>query len=67
MDHSGHGMNMDLPPFTLGRGLEFSADPFFLIGCLVALALYGWGVVRLRAARRQRGRWAARCPSSSAC
>ncbi|MEV6751012.1 cytochrome c oxidase assembly protein [Streptomyces sp. NPDC051214] len=47
MDHSGHGMNMDLPPFTLGRGLELSADPFFLIGCLVALALYGWGVVRL--------------------
>ncbi|MFF8642909.1 cytochrome c oxidase assembly protein [Streptomyces sp. NPDC015345] len=47
MDHSGHGMNMDLPPFTLGRGLELSADPFFLIGCLLALALYGWGVVRL--------------------
>ncbi|MFK4069724.1 cytochrome c oxidase assembly protein [Streptomyces sp. NPDC029674] len=47
MDHSGHGMNMDLPPFTLGRGLELSADPFFLIGCLVALALYGWGVARL--------------------
>ncbi|MFG2650500.1 cytochrome c oxidase assembly protein [Streptomyces sp. NPDC048436] len=47
MDHSGHGMNMDLPPFTLGRGLELSADPFFLIGSLVALALYGLGVVRL--------------------
>ncbi|WP_030565886.1 cytochrome c oxidase assembly protein [Streptomyces aureocirculatus] len=50
MDHSGHGMhgmNMDLPPFTLGRGLEPSADPFFLVGCLAALALYGWGVVRL--------------------
>ncbi|MGW5737774.1 MULTISPECIES: cytochrome c oxidase assembly protein [Streptomyces] len=47
MDHSGHGMNMDLPPFTLGRGLELSADPFFLVGSLVALALYGWGVVRL--------------------
>ncbi|MFJ9041742.1 cytochrome c oxidase assembly protein [Streptomyces sp. NPDC102406] len=47
MDHSGHGMNMDLPPFTLGRGLAWSADPFFLIGCLLALALYGWGVVRL--------------------
>ncbi|MEU4997997.1 cytochrome c oxidase assembly protein [Streptomyces sp. NPDC021622] len=47
MDHSGHGMNMDLPPFTLGRGLELSADPFFLIGSLVALALYGWGVARL--------------------
>lgn len=50
MDHSGHGMdmNMDLPPFTLGRGLEFSPDAFFLIGCLLGLALYGWGVVRLR-------------------
>ncbi|MFD7970719.1 cytochrome c oxidase assembly protein [Streptomyces clavifer] len=48
MDHSGHGMNMDLPPFTLGRGLEFSADPFFLIGCVAALALYGYGVARLR-------------------
>ncbi|MFD7296345.1 cytochrome c oxidase assembly protein [Streptomyces sp. NPDC059897] len=47
MDHSGHGMNMDLPPFTLGRGLEWSADPFFLVGCLLALALYGWGVLRL--------------------
>ncbi|MBV9023566.1 MAG: cytochrome c oxidase assembly protein [Streptomycetaceae bacterium] len=56
MDHSEHGMTgpgmagmpMDLPPFTLGRGLEYSNDPFFLIGCLLALALYGWGVVRLR-------------------
>ncbi|MGW2277322.1 cytochrome c oxidase assembly protein [Streptomyces sp. NPDC001770] len=48
MDHGGHGMNMDLPPFTLGRGLGFSADPFFLVGCLAALALYGWAVVRLR-------------------
>ncbi|MGH4034975.1 cytochrome c oxidase assembly protein [Actinomycetota bacterium Odt1-20B] len=53
MDHGGHGMqgmhgmNMDLPPFTLSRGLELSADPFFLIGCLAALGLYGWGVVRL--------------------
>jgi putative membrane protein len=47
MDHSGHGMNMDLPPFTLGRGLEISVDPFFLIGGLVGLALYAWGVVRL--------------------
>lgn len=50
MDHSGHGMhgmNMDMPPFTLGRGLEFSGDPFFVIGCLLGLALYGWGVVRL--------------------
>ena len=25
----------------------WSADPFFLVACLVALALYGWGVVRL--------------------
>ncbi|MEV4331389.1 cytochrome c oxidase assembly protein [Streptomyces sp. NPDC049597] len=48
MDHSGHGMTTDLPPFTLGRGLEFSPDPFFLVGCLLALGLYGWGVVRLR-------------------
>jgi putative membrane protein len=49
MDHGGHGMHMDLPPFTLGRGLSFSGgDPFFLIGCLAALALYGWAVVRLR-------------------
>ncbi|WP_030676614.1 cytochrome c oxidase assembly protein [Streptomyces sp. NRRL B-1347] len=54
MDHGGHGMhgmdhgmNMDLPPFTLARGLELSIDPFFLISCLVALGLYGWGVVRL--------------------
>ncbi|MEU9640981.1 cytochrome c oxidase assembly protein [Streptomyces sp. NPDC048188] len=47
MDHSGHGMTMDLPPFTLGRGLAWSADPFFLIACLVGLALYGWGVTRL--------------------
>ncbi|HET6359078.1 cytochrome c oxidase assembly protein [Streptomyces sp.] len=48
MDHGGHGMTMDLPPFTLGRGLEFSPDPFFLVGCLLALGLYGWGVLRLR-------------------
>ncbi|MFE6889309.1 cytochrome c oxidase assembly protein [Streptomyces sp. NPDC057694] len=48
MDHSGHGMDgMDLPPFTLGNGLQWSADPFFLVGCLLALALYGWGLVRL--------------------
>lgn len=45
MDHSGHGM--DLLPFTLGRGLAWSPDPFFLVGCLLGLALYGWGVVRL--------------------
>ncbi|MEU3398625.1 cytochrome c oxidase assembly protein [Streptomyces filamentosus] len=48
MDHSGHGMTTDLPPFTLGRGLEFSPDLFFLFGCLAALGLYTWGVVRLR-------------------
>jgi putative membrane protein len=48
MDHGGHGMTMDLPPFTLGRALEFSADPLFLAGCLLALALYGAGVLRLR-------------------
>ncbi|MEU8530552.1 MULTISPECIES: cytochrome c oxidase assembly protein [Streptomyces] len=48
MDHSGHGMTMDLPPFTLARGLEFSPDLFFLFGCLAALGLYGWGVLRLR-------------------
>ncbi|WP_327131157.1 cytochrome c oxidase assembly protein [Streptomyces sp. NBC_01343] len=52
MDHSGHGMDMnmdmDLPPFTLGRGLEFSFDAFFLIGSLVGLGMYLWGVVRLR-------------------
>ncbi|MFJ6435420.1 cytochrome c oxidase assembly protein [Streptomyces sp. NPDC091416] len=48
MDHSGHGMNMDLPPFTLGRGLQFSADPFFLTGCVLAVVLYGYAVLRLR-------------------
>ncbi|MFJ5683602.1 cytochrome c oxidase assembly protein [Streptomyces sp. NPDC093099] len=48
MDHSGHGMTMDLPPFTLGRALEFSPDLFFLIGCLLGLVLYGTGVLRLR-------------------
>ncbi|MGW3288812.1 cytochrome c oxidase assembly protein [Streptomyces sp. NPDC001002] len=47
MGHSGHGMTMDLPPFTLGRGLAWSADPFFLIACLLGLGLYAWGVVRL--------------------
>lgn len=48
MDHSGHGMTTDLPPFTLGRGLQWSADPFFLVACLLGLGLYVWGVVRLR-------------------
>ncbi|MET7641432.1 cytochrome c oxidase assembly protein [Streptomyces sp. NPDC005438] len=46
MDHGHDGM--DLPPFTLGRGLEFTGEPFFLTGCLLALGLYLWGVVRLR-------------------
>ncbi|WP_059006891.1 cytochrome c oxidase assembly protein [Streptomyces specialis] len=46
MDH-GHG-GMDLPPLTLARALEFSPDAVFLSGCVAALALYGWGVVRLR-------------------
>ncbi|MGW2259736.1 cytochrome c oxidase assembly protein [Streptomyces sp. NPDC001780] len=48
MDHSGHGTTMDLPPFTLARALGYSPDLFFLIGCLLALGLYGWGVLRLR-------------------
>lgn len=43
MDHSGHGMPMDLAPFTLGRGLQWSAEPFFLVACVAGLALYGWG------------------------
>ncbi|GAA1723030.1 cytochrome c oxidase assembly protein [Streptomyces yatensis] len=47
MDHGGHGMMMDLPPFTLSRGLEFGGDPFFLVGCVLALGLYGWGAARL--------------------
>lgn len=47
MDHGGHGMDMNLPPFTLARGLEYSSEPFFLIGCLLALALYGWCTLRL--------------------
>ncbi|RBM16074.1 cytochrome c oxidase assembly protein [Streptomyces sp. PT12] len=48
MDHDGHGVGTDLPPFTLERALEISPDPVFLIGSLVALALYAWGVLRLR-------------------
>ncbi|MGC0333514.1 putative membrane protein [Streptomyces sp. SAI-170] len=48
MDHSGHGMTMDLPPFTLGRGLQWSPDEFFLVACLVGIGLYVWGVARLR-------------------
>ncbi|WP_263172616.1 cytochrome c oxidase assembly protein [Streptomyces sp. SCSIO ZS0520] len=48
MDHSGHGTMTDLPPFTLGRGLAWSTDPVFLVGCVLALVFYGWGVLRLR-------------------
>ncbi|MFC0597755.1 cytochrome c oxidase assembly protein [Streptomyces palmae] len=49
MDHGGHhGMTMDLPPFTLARGLEFGGDTFFLISCTLAVVLYCWGVIRLR-------------------
>ena len=47
MDHSGHGMMTELPPFTLSRGLEPSFNGFFLFACLLGLALYGWGVARL--------------------
>src|SRR5690606_10545612 len=54
MDHSGHGMTMDLPPFTLGRGLAWSADPFFLVACALGLARYVWGVVR---PARRGGKW----------
>jgi putative membrane protein len=56
MDHGGHGMHMDLPPFTLGRGLSFGGDPFFLAGCVLLLGLYGWAVVRLY---RRGDRWPA--------
>jgi cytochrome c oxidase assembly factor CtaG len=57
MDHGGHGMHMDLPPFTLGRGLAFSSgDPFFLIGCILLLVLYGVAVLRLY---RRGDRWPA--------
>ncbi|MDT3399466.1 cytochrome c oxidase assembly protein [Streptomyces sp. B1866] len=56
MRHGGHGMMTDLPPFTLSRGLEPGGDPFFLVGCAAALALYGWGVARLA---RRGDRWPA--------
>jgi cytochrome c oxidase assembly factor CtaG len=42
------GMSADLPPFTLGRGLAYFSDPFFLVLCVLLLALYGAGVLRLR-------------------
>lgn len=48
MGHGDHG-GMDLPPFTFARGLELSVDPVFAIGSLAVLALYLWGVARLRA------------------
>lgn len=54
MDHGGHGMMMDLPPFTLGRGLAWSPDVFFLVAGVLALTLYGWGVGRLM---RRGDRW----------
>lgn len=54
MDHGGHGTTADLPPFTLGRGLEFTGEPFFLAGCLLALVLYVAAVVRLA---RRGDRW----------
>jgi len=57
MDHGGHGMpgmHTELPPFTLGRGLAFSGDPFFLTLCVLLLVLYGWGVLRLG---RRGDRW----------
>lgn len=66
MDHSGHGMTMDLPPFTLGRGLQWSADPFFLVACLVGLVLYVWGVVRLRR-RGTPGQCGGPCRTSPVC
>lgn len=46
--HGGHGSGMPVEPFTLVRGMAFSAEPFFLTACLIALALYGFGVWRLR-------------------
>lgn len=48
MEHGGHGTMTELPPFTLGRGLDFAGDPLFLTACLLALVLYGGGVARLR-------------------
>lgn len=48
MDHGEHGPLMDLPPFTFARGMQFGGEPFFLFACLVALALYTYGVLRLR-------------------
>jgi cytochrome c oxidase assembly factor CtaG len=50
----GMGHMTHLEPFTVGRALAYSSDPFFLVGCLLALALYGWGVLRLL---RRGDRW----------
>lgn len=66
MEHSGHGMTMDLPPFTLGRGLQWSADPFFLVACLVGLGLYAWGSCGCGGAGTP-GRPGGPCRSSSVC
>lgn len=48
MDHGDHGTGLELPPLTLARALEPGGDPVFLAGCVLALLLYGLGVVRLR-------------------
>ncbi|RMI36270.1 cytochrome c oxidase assembly protein [Streptomyces triticirhizae] len=48
MGHGDHGGHSELPPLTPGRALELGGDPVFLVGCLLALALYGYGVARLR-------------------
>ncbi|MBB0231011.1 cytochrome c oxidase assembly protein, partial [Streptomyces calidiresistens] len=48
MDHADHGITAELPPFTLLRGLQPGGETFFAVGCAVVLALYLWGVIRLR-------------------
>lgn len=54
-DHGGgHGTGLPTEPFTLERALAFTGEPFFLTGSLIALALYGWAVWRLR---RRGDRW----------
>lgn len=45
--HDGHVMQMPMEPFSLGRGLGFHGESVFLAGCVLALVLYGWGVVGL--------------------
>ncbi|MFJ8039872.1 cytochrome c oxidase assembly protein [Kitasatospora sp. NPDC096147] len=56
MDHSGmhHGGMEPLGPFTAGSALTWSTDWPFLVGSLLALAVYGAGVVRLM---RRGDRW----------